>query len=202
MLLAIIAPIMAGFMIFFAFYAGTGASESILEEEENHTLPRLFTTPTPQSTILSGKFLAVFLVVLMQVIVLMISAHLIFGIQWGETSSVILVAMGIVFAAASCGIFINSFIKDTHQGGLIYGGILTLSGMLGMIRVFGMGTASTENMVNNVSLLVPQGWAVRGLLQTMNGAPIQDVLVTFLVLLLWAAVFFGVGVWRFNHRYG
>ena len=202
MLLSMITPIMGGFMIFFAFYAGTGVSESILEEEENHTLPRLFTTPTPQSTILSGKYLAAFLVVLMQVIVLMISAHLIFGIQWGETSSVIFVAMGIVFAAASCGIFLNSFIKDTHQGGLIYGGILTLSGMLGMIRVFGMGTASTENMVNNVSLLVPQGWAVRGLLQTMNGAPIQDVLVTFSVLLLWAAVFFGVGVWRFNHRYG
>jgi ABC-type transport system involved in multi-copper enzyme maturation permease subunit len=56
-------------------------------------------------------------------------------------------------------------------------------------------------MGNTVSLLVPQGWAVRGLMQSMTGEPISDLLVTTMVLLIWSAAFFTIGVWRFNKRY-
>ena len=48
------------------------------------TLPRLFTTPTTQSTILGGKFLAVGLTVVVQMTVLIILGRLIFGIHWGD----------------------------------------------------------------------------------------------------------------------
>ena len=37
-------------------------------------------------------------------------------------------------------------------------------------------------MGDTVSLLVPQGWAIRGLMQSMNGEPINSVLVTVLVI--------------------
>ncbi len=33
-------------MIFYAFFTGTSTAQSILKEEEERTLPRLFTTPT------------------------------------------------------------------------------------------------------------------------------------------------------------
>jgi hypothetical protein len=52
-----------------------------------------------------------------------------------------------------------------------------------------------------VSQLVPQGWAVRGMLETMGGQPLPDVFLSTLVMLVWGAVFFLVGVWRFHHRY-
>jgi ABC-type Na+ efflux pump permease subunit len=94
--LRFIGPLMGAFMIFYAFYTGTSSAESILREEEERTLPRLFTTPTPQATILTGKFLAVLLTVSVQVAVLLIAAHLIFGIQWGAFFSVALPAVGIV----------------------------------------------------------------------------------------------------------
>jgi len=48
---------------------------------------------------------------------------------------------------------------------------------------------------------VPQGWAVRGLVQTMNGAPFVELGPTVLALVAWGVVFFAVGVWRFNRRY-
>ena len=75
-------------MIFYAFYTGVATAESILQEEEERTLPRLFSTPTPQATILGGKFLAVLFTVLVQVIVLLLVARLIFGIHWGEPVAV------------------------------------------------------------------------------------------------------------------
>ena len=199
--LAIVGPIMGAMMIFYAFYTGTATAESILREEEERTLPRLFTTPTPQATILGGKFLSVFMTVLVQVIVLIVAARLIFGIQWGEPEAVVLMAIGIVLSAAGFGVFINSFLKDTKQGGLVFGGILSVTGMLGMISVFAMASPIAARLGDTVALLVPQGWAVRGLTMAMNGEPVSSVLVNTLVLLAWGALFFVIGVWRFNHRY-
>lgn len=200
-LVAMIGPIMGGMMIFYAFYTGTATAESILREEEERTLPRLFTTPTPQSTILSGKFLAVFLTVLVQVVVLLVAARLIFRIQWGHFIPVALLVVGVVFIASSFGIFINSLLKTAKQGGVVFGGVLTLTGMIGMISLFAVNSPTASLLGNTVSLLVPQGWAVRGLLQAMNGHPVMDVLLTTLVMLAWGVVFFTIGVWRFNRRY-
>ena len=199
LLIRIIGPIMGGMMIFYAFYTGTSTAQSILREEEERTMPRLFTTPTSQATILSGKFLSVFMTVSVQVIVLLVVARYLFGIRWGEILPVSLSAIGIVISASSFGIFVNSLLKDTKQSGAIFGGVLTVTGMVGMINTF-MGN-SYDTTGFNVSLLVPQGWAVRGLMQAMSGQPITSILITMSVLLVWSAVFFIVGVWRFNKRY-
>lgn len=200
-LLSIVGPIMGGMMIFYAFYTGTATAQSILKEEEEQTLPRLFTTPTPQAVILTGKFLAVFLTVLVQVVVLLVAARLIFRIEWGELPAVALVVAGTVIIAASFGIFFMSLLKNAKQGGAIFGGVLTVTGMIGMISIFAQGSPTAQQLGSTASLLVPQGWAVRGLVQAMNGLPVVDVLLTTLVMLVWSAVFFTVGVLRFNRRY-
>jgi len=200
-LLRIISPIMGGMMVFYAFYSGTATAQSILREEEQRTLQRLFTTPTPQSTILTGKFLAVFFTVIVQMTVMLAAARLIFQIRWGDPFSVFLVAAGTVLVSSTFGIFVNSLMKDTRQSGVIFGGVLTITGMVGMISIFAMNSPSAARLGGTVSLLVPQGWAVRGLLQAMNLRSIQEVLITVLVMLIWSAVFFMVGVWRFRMRY-
>ncbi len=201
LLLSIISPIMGGMMIFYAFFTGASTAQSILKEEEERTLPRLFTTPTSQATILTGKFLSVFMTVSVQVIVLLLAAHLIFGIQWGDPLPVSLIASGIIVSASSFGIFVNSLLKNTRQSGVVFGGVLTVTGMLGMISIFAQGSPSAAVMRDTVALLVPQGWAVRGLLEAMESQPITSVLITTLVLFLWGVVFFSAGVWRFNRRY-
>jgi ABC-2 type transport system permease protein len=200
-LLSIISPIMGGMMVFYAFFTGTSTAQSILKEEEERTLPRLFTTPTPQATILTGKLLSVFMTVCVQVIVLLIAARLIFGIRWGGFLPVALTAAGIIFSASAFGIFVNSFLKDTKQAGVLFGGVLSVTGMVGMIAIFAAGSPSGARLGGTVSLLVPQGWAVRGLMQSLNGEQVSTVLVTALVMLVWSAAFFIVGVWRFNKRY-
>ena len=106
-------------------------------------------------------------------------------------------AAGIVLAASSFGILINSFLKNARQGGVVFGGVLSLTGMIGMMTVFAQNSTAAARL----ALLVPQGWGVRGLMQTMRGAQAGDMAPTALVLLAWAAVFFIVGVWRFNKRY-
>jgi ABC-2 type transport system permease protein len=200
-MLAIIGPIMAGMMVFYAFYTGMTTAESILREDEEGTLSRLFTTPTSRTVILAGKFLAVGLTVLVQVVVLIVASRLIFQIQWGNPAYVTLIVLGTVLAASSFGIFANSLIKSTKQGGVIYGGILTVTGMLGMIKIFTLSASNSSPSLQTVSLLVPQGWSVNGFLQSSSAASSSDILLTFTVLLVWSIVFFSIGVWRFQRRF-
>jgi ABC-2 type transport system permease protein len=196
-----VGSIMGGMMVFYAFFTGTSTAQSILKEEEELTLPRLFTTPTTQATILTGKLLSVFATVAVQVTVLLIAARLIFGIHWGALSSVAVTALGIIFSAASFGVLVNSFLKTTKQAGVLFGGVLTVTGMLGMIGIFAMGAPGAAKLSDTVSLLVPQGWAIRGLMQSMNGEPLSAVLLSVLVMFVWSAAFFTIGVLRFNRRY-
>ncbi len=197
----IISFIMGGMTIFYAFFTGASTAQSILREDEDGTLQRLFTTPTTQSTILGGKFLAVGLTVVVQMTVLLILGRLIFGIQWGSLLPLVLVTVGTVLAASSFGIFIMSLLKNTKQSGAVLGGVLTVTGMLGMIKVFTMGSGSNPAWADIASLFVPQGWAVRGLSQVMDAASMSAVLLTCLALVGMSVVFFLIGVQRFQKRY-
>jgi ABC-2 type transport system permease protein len=200
-LAAVLAPLMGAMTIFFAFFTGSSSAQSILREDEEGTLPRLFTTPTAQSTILSGKFLAVFLTVGVQITVMLLAGHFIFRIDWGEPIAVVCTALGIVCTASAFGIFANSLLHSSKQGGVIFGGLLSFTGMLGMIPVFGGNSPTASGLGSTVSLLVPQGWAILCLLQSINAAATLDVLLSALALFAWSAAFFTAGIWRFSRRY-
>ncbi len=193
-----LAQIMGGMMILFAFFNGGASCESLLREDEAGTLARLFTTPTHRSSILGGKFLAVGLTVLVQVGLLLAAASLVFGIRWGALLPVALSALGIVACASAFGIFLTSLLKSPRQGGVVYGGLITITGMLGMMTVF---TGGGGGVVGTLSLLVPQGWALRGLSLSLSGASLGEVAMNFAVLLALSLAFFTIGVLRFQKRY-
>ena len=197
---AMIGMILGGMTIFYAFFTGASSAQSILKEDEEGTLPRLFTTPTTQSAILGGKFLAIGLTIVVQMTVLLILGRLIFGIHWGALLPLALVTASIIMAAAGFGICLMSLMKSTKQSGTVFGGILTVTGMMGMIKIFTLGSVSSP-LINTMSLFVPQGWATRGLLQVMDGAPFANVALTSLVLVAIGIALFIIGVLRFQKRY-
>jgi ABC-2 type transport system permease protein len=197
----IVSYIMGGMTIFYAFFTGSSTAQTILREQETGTLSRLFTTPTSHSSILGGKFLAVGMTVGVQMTVLLILGRLIFSIQWGSLLPLVVVTTGTVLAASTFGIFIMSLLKNTKQAGAVLGGVLTVTGMAGMIKIFTMGSSSSPAWADLTSLFVPQGWAVRGLIQVMASSSINDILLTFGVLASMSIVFFSIGVLRFQKRF-
>jgi ABC-type Na+ efflux pump permease subunit len=62
--------VLIGMMVFFTLFGASTPARSILEEHRLGTLSRLFTTPTSRSVVLAGKYLAVFVVVLVQTVIL------------------------------------------------------------------------------------------------------------------------------------
>jgi len=200
-ILVIVGLVMGAMLIFYAYYTGVATAQGILQEDEQHTLQRLFTTPTPPPSILTGKFLGVLLTVTAQVIILLIAARLIFKVNWGSWQAITLMSVCIILNASAFGIFINSLLKSTKQGGAVFGGVLTLTTWVGAMPIFLGFAGNTNPTVNIVSLTMPQGWIVRMLMQGASNAPLNQILLSALVILAWTAVFFIAGIWRFQHRY-
>ncbi len=198
-----IGSITAGMMVFYVFFTGAASAQSILREEENGTLSRLFTTPTRPSTILGGKFISTFLILTVQVTVLLVATALLFGIPWGKPLSVVLVAGGLIIVAAGFGIFFISLLRNTRQAGVALGGVLTVLGMVGMAGIFAGSAPGTGDAANTLSLFTPQGWGVRGwqLLLSGDGSLTGDILLTVVITSALGVAFFAVGVFRFRKRF-
>jgi ABC-2 type transport system permease protein len=191
--------ITAGMIIFFVFFIGAHGAESIIREDEEGTLARMFTTSTSQVTILAGKLLGIVVSLCIQIVLLLAVSCLLFGIHWGRPATIILVSFSLIVAAGGFGILLMSFIKNSRQTGPVMGGVLTLLGMLG-----GMFTVALPNLpssVNKVSLVTPHGWAMQGWKLALAGSSPIQVIVPSLVLLVMGLAFFAVGAALFHKRF-
>lgn len=197
----ILGMIMGGMMIFYAFFTGTYASNTILKEEEEGTLQRLFSTATPRQTILVGKLIAASMMIFVQIIVLLLFGWLVFDIQWGRLIWLAIFSICTTFAAATFGLFAISFAKDRKQAGVINGAGVTVTGMLGMAGIFMLTSPTPNQTIMNLSLLVPQGWANQAVINMFFAKPAGDILPYFAGLLIWSAVFFFFGFRRFQKRF-
>lgn len=189
---------MAGQMVFFAFFTGAFSMMSILREDEEGTLARLFTTPVRRSAILAGKFLAVFLSLIVQGVVLLVAAHFAFNIHWGDPLAVALALTGQVIGATGLGVLLISFVKNTKQGGPVLGGGLTALGMLG-----GLFTANFSMPAGfaRLAIFTPQGWVIKGWDLVLSGQPVSALLIPVAVMVIMGIVMFTIGAMVFRRRF-
>jgi len=197
----IIGMMMAGMTVFYVFFTGASTAQSLLTEDQRGTLQRLFTTPTPQSAVLGGKFVSGVLMIIVQITVLLLFGYLVFHIEWGALVTLLPLVVSLTLAASTFGVFLMSWIYTERQAGLMIGGVATIMGMLGMIRIFTFGMQNPPQIVFSLSRLVPQGWAVEGLSIAMGGGEPSDIVLNSLVLIAWAVLFFCIGVFRFRNRF-
>ena len=195
----LIGRVMGGMIIFFAFFTGASTASSLVHEDEEGTLARLFTTPTPPAAVLGGKFVAVFMTVIVQVVVLLVAAHFIFGINWGQPLTVAPVVVGLVVAASGFGVFLMSFIKTARQTGPVLGGVVSVTGLLG--GLLPTGNPNTPTLFDTLGLALPQGWALRGLRLALGGAQVGEALLPVAVLVAVGLALFVAGVLGFRRRF-
>ena len=196
---AMIGPIMAGMLVFFVFFMGANGAESLIREGEQGTLTRIFSTPTALSAILGGKFLGVIVSLCIHVGILLLASTLLFGVRWGQLSTVILVSAGLVVASAGFGVMLMSFIKGSRQTGPVLGGVMTLTGMLG--GLFTTAIPGLPAAFDTVSLVTPQGWALQAWKLALSGAGVGLAAVPVLALVGMGLAFLVVGIILFRKRF-
>jgi ABC-type multidrug transport system permease subunit len=193
----IFAMVIMGQLIFFSFFTGAYSMMSILQESEEGTLARLFTTPTDRMTILAGKFLSVLFTVIIQGVVLMMASYFIFGVNWGETGSFTLSFLGQMFASVGLAALLVSFIQNSKQAGFVFGGALTVLGM-----VSGLFTSNIPiKAFDIIGNFTPQGWVLKAWKLTLAGQPVSELFIPFIVLVAMGSVMFIIGATIFRRRF-
>jgi ABC-2 type transport system permease protein len=187
-------------MIFFSFFTGSFTMMSILREEETGTLARLFTTPTNRTRILAGKFLAVFITVFLQGVVLLIAGRLAFGVNWGEPAGIVLALTGQVIASVGLGALLISLIRNSRQGGAVIGGGLTALGMLGGLFTANIPGAMPEAL-DRLANYNPQGWVLKTWKLVLEGRPVEELIGPFVLLVVMGVVMFAIGAVMFRRRF-
>jgi len=190
--------ILAGMMIFFMFFGAANVARTILTEDREGTLPRLFTTPTRHGTIIGGKFVAVFATISVQAVVLLVAGRLLFNIQWGRLDAVVLLTVVAAGVAGGLALLIISFAKTPAQAGAIGSGIYLVLALLGGNFT---GTAQSSGTFATVQKFTPNGWLIQGWDTTLRGGGAGDIRWQVLVPLGFAVAFFFFAVLRMRRRF-
>jgi ABC-2 type transport system permease protein len=190
--------ILAGMMVFFMFFGAGNVARTILTEDRDGTLPRLFTTPTRRGTIIAGKFVSTFVTVLAQAMVLLIAGRLIFGIAWGRLDAVILLIVVTAGVAGGLALLVIAFARTPAQAGAIGAGVYLVLALLGGNFT---GTAQSGTTYATIQQFTPNGWLLHGWDTAMRGGGAGDIRWQVLVPLGFAVAFFFFAVLRMRRRF-
>ncbi|HJS20665.1 MAG TPA: ABC transporter permease [Anaerolineales bacterium] len=189
----------AGQLITWVFIPLFGISALFAYERQQGTLRRLFTTPANKSTFLLGTISGQVAMALVQMLLLVGFGILVMKLSWGnDPLALLLILLTSALAAAAFGTTLGTFIKSEGQAS-------GLSVMFGMVFALMGGCWYPLELfppaIQNAVKILPTTWAMQGMLDlVLRGGGLEDILLEAGVLLLFAAIFFTIGVLRFRYE--
>lgn len=188
----------AGQLITWVFIPLLGISGMFVYERQIGTLRRILVTPTKKGLYLFATIVGQVLTALVQMALLVGFGAWVMHIQWGSLGALAAVMAASALAAAGIGTAMSVFIKTTGQAS----GVAIMSGML--MALLGGCWYPIELFpvaVQNITRVLPTRWAMEGMLDVaLRGQNLAGVLPTIGVLMVFAAISFAFGVWRFRYE--
>ena len=189
--------VLPGYLTMFVFFTAAMGAEALARERQTHTLERLMANGVRRESLIVGKFLAGGIIGVVQVIVMWVIGALAFNIDLGASPvAVILLSLLMVVASAAFGVLLASFVGNVRTASAA--GVLT-SLVLAPIGGSWWPLFITPPFMQSLARLTPHGWANGGLNKLMLfGAQSTDVLPEMAALVVFAALFLSVALWRFR----
>ena len=186
-----------GMMVQFAIFGLITSAMVLVLERKSGALKRLLTTPINRTTVIGGHVLAMFTVVFLQQITLAVFGQFVFGVNYVRAPLATLsMMMTLALWAASLGLLIGAVSKREEQ-------VITWS-LIAMFVFASLGGAwfpleVAGEAFTTIGKITPSAWAMDGLQNiVVRGQGLNSVLLPAGILLAYAAVFFGLAVWRFR----
>jgi linearmycin/streptolysin S transport system permease protein len=188
-----------GQLITWVFVPLIGISAMFAYERQKGTLRRLLTTPTSKSTYLLGTIFGQVVTALVQMLLLIGFGIFVMKIDWGSQPLALAVMMvSGALAAAALGSTLGTFVKSEGQASglsIMTGMVMALLG--GCWYPLELFPPAVQTMVK----ILPTTWAMRGLLDiVLRGQGLTAILPEAGVLLVFAFLFFVIGIWRFRYE--
>ena len=188
-----------GVTVWFVLMLLLGSAVTLLEERENRTLPRLLTMPTSRAVVLLGKVTGMFLVGLLQAVVLIAFGALVFHVPWGSDPLAVAVVI-VTYALACTGLAIAvAALAWTRSQASAIGPVLSVG--LAMLGGTMWPVSIVPPAMQTVAKFTPTGQAMTALTDVVvRHRGLESAITPALILLAMAALFFAIGVSRFEYE--
>ena len=186
------------YTVMFAFFMINIMARSFLAERERGTLNRLRAAPISATALMIGKTIPFLLVSVLQGVLLFVFGRILFGMSWGPQPVLLLpLIVSTSLAATSLGLLVAVLVRTDAQvssyGNLL---IITLAGISGCF----LPRDWMPELMRKVSLATPHAWSLIAYEQVLSSdhPNVDAVWLSCGALLIFTAVFFAVGFWRFR----
>ncbi len=189
--------VLPGYLTMFVFFTAAMGAEALARERQTHTLERLMANGVRRESLIVGKFLAGATIGVVQVAVMWTVGALAFNIDLGGSpTAVIMLSLLMVLASAAFAVLLASFVSNVRTASAA--AVLT-SLVLAPIGGSWWPLFITPPFMQSLARLTPHGWANDALNRLMLfGAEFTDVLPSMVALVVFAAVFLALALWRFR----
>lgn len=186
-----------GMILQFAIAGLMGAADIIVSERKSRSLQRLLTTAISRAQILLGHYLAMFVMIFIQILVLVIFGQIFLRLDYlNAPFATLLITVTISMCVAALGLLIGALARKHEH-------VVVLS-LIPMFVLAGLGGAwvpleYTSDIVQAVGHISPVAWGMDGFKNILaRGQGIEAAWLPAGMLVLFAVIFFGVAVWRFR----
>lgn len=192
--------IVPAYTVMFAFFLVNIMARSFIAERELGTLKRLHMAPISEFQIVLGKTLPFLMISLVQCGALFLFGRLLFGMSWGSQPWLLLpVMIATSLSATGLGLLIATLVRtDSQVSAYANFLVITLAGISGCF----MPREWLPEAMQTFSLATPHAWALLAYDQVLDDASpnLATVAKSCAALICFAALFFSLGVWRFQTR--
>lgn len=185
-----------GMIVQFTLFGLVSSAMIVVLERRGGTLQRLMTTSMPRSAVLAGHFLAMFVTILAQEILLVLFGQLALGLDYfSQPLAVGLILVSLALWVASLGLLIGAAVKGQEQ--------VILWAMVAMFVFSALGGAwfpleGAGPAFAALGRVLPSAWAMTGFQNILlRGLGAQSALLPAAVLGGYALLCFGLAAWRF-----
>jgi ABC-2 type transport system permease protein len=188
-----------GILVQFAIFGLITSAQILVQERKSRTLQRLMTTAMRPWEIVAGHLLAMFTLTFLQSVLLIVFGQFALDVNYlREPFGTLLVCITLGLWVASLGLLIGVLAKQEQQ--------VILFGLIAMFLFSALGGTwfpleTAGGAFAAIGRWMPSAWAMNGLQNILiRGLAFSSVLLPAGILLVYAAGFFGLAVWRFRRE--
>jgi len=182
-----------GFSLLFSAYSIVFGIGEILNDKAYHTWDRMLQSPISTGEILLGNTVTTVLVGFIQMGIIFIGGHVLFGIDLGgKLVLILLIGFAYIFSLTGLGLFLASILKNHGQLSAVTPILLTSFAMLG--GCMWPLEIVTSKVLLGLSLITPHRWAFEALESVMiKNLGLGNIIVPLSILLTMGAMLIGAG---------
>jgi ABC-2 type transport system permease protein len=181
-------------LLLFIFITSLNGAIRLIEMRKLGVARRMLATPTSARAVLGGALLGRLAVALVQSLIIVVGAALVFGVGWGDPPAAALVILAYCLVASGTAMLMGALVSNEQQAGglamLLGLGLAALGGSMAPLEVF-------PPLMRKIAHVTPHAWGNDAFGKLLNhGGGVVSVLPDVGVLLGAAAILIALGALR------